>query len=105
MNVGEWKIWCGNHAHFEKGGWRVVHQQGPYSRMVWGPFPTKEEAIEKSGMPAPKTELEEVWEAAKELREVARRAKNNYLRFNKLYIDTAIAIDHYDMLASKYNKA
>lgn len=97
--VGEWNM---SVAH--DNSWWVTHRPSESQWHIYGPYGSMEEAFEESGMPKPKTELEEVWEVAKELRGIARMAIDRLSIHENLYYGAIHARDRFDNLSYKYGK-
>lgn len=96
--IGEW-----NMSLDHRNRWWVTHRPSESQWHVYGPYESKEEAAEESGMPKPKTELEEVWELAAELNNVVARAKFE-APYPAVYFDSVKANSRFNGLVWKYGK-
>lgn len=75
----------------------------PKKQTRWGPFQSEEEAIQVSGFPKPKTEIEELWEWAGAARELLVTAldKTGDPRFLSLLSDW---LKRFSNLEAKWKK-
>lgn len=63
---GTWVAWADKRDHYGTPDWYVQLQQERI-KTIWGPYDTEEQAMQVSGFPKPKTEVEELWELVEEL--------------------------------------
>ena len=103
MKVGEWFIADETRTDETRNRWWVTHRPSESQWHMYGPYDSKEEAIEESGMPKPKTELEELWEVAGKMSDALSFAKIMTLH-SEVYGKVGGAIIDFNELARKYKK-